>query len=65
MTKAERHYVQLYRKQDPTRPINECYWDAKRHIHFKETLRQQVEEHKRRSRAAKKAWKKRRADAKA
>jgi hypothetical protein len=63
MTKAERHYTTLFRKQRPDRGILECFWDAKRHIHFRATLSADVKAHAKRSKAAKKAWKTRRANA--
>lgn len=63
MTKAERHFTTLFRKERPDRGILECFWDAKRHIHFRETLRATVKASANRSKAAKKAWKTRRARA--
>ena len=38
-----------------------AYWAARRHVHFTETLKKDLATHKRRSRAAKKAWAKRKA----
>ncbi len=61
MNAQERHYTKLFRQQRPDRGWNACYWDAKRHIYFREELAKRVNEHKRRSKAAKKAWAKRRA----
>lgn len=63
MTSAERHYTMLFRQQRPTTPILTCYWDAKRHIHFRAKLSASVKDHAKRSKAAKKAWKTRRANA--
>lgn len=42
-------------------PALAAWFSAKRTIHFRETLRRDVQDHKRRSRAAKKAWKVRKA----
>lgn len=63
MTKTERHFTQLFRQQHPDRPMVECFWDAKRHIHFRETLRASLADHAKRSRAAKKAARTRRLNA--
>lgn len=38
-----------------------AYWSARRHFHFVKTLRENLKAHKRRSKAARKGWKKRRA----
>jgi hypothetical protein len=61
MTAAERHYTLQFRAAHPERPILECYWDARRHINFRERLSASVKEHAKRSKAAKKAWKSRKA----
>lgn len=63
MTKTERNLVVAMRKRDPNRSISECYWNAKRSIHFRETLAATNRAYKKRSKAAKKAWKTRRANA--
>lgn len=63
MTPDVRHYVVLYRRENPARPINECYWAARRHVHFHATLKASVAAHAKRSKAAKKAWKTRKAGA--
>ncbi len=61
MTKQERAWVLQLRRENPDRGFNDLLWDAKRHLHFRATLHASVAEHKRRSRAAKKAWKARKA----
>jgi hypothetical protein len=34
MTPAVRHYTMLFRQREPNRPMLECYWMARRHVHF-------------------------------
>ncbi len=60
MTPQVLHYTKLFRAESG-RPILECYENARRHVHFMKTLSESVRAHKKRSRAAKKAWAKRRA----
>ena len=62
MTKTERHFTLLFRAQRPDTPILTCFWDAKRHIHFRQTLSADIKATAKRSKAAKKAWKTRRAN---
>lgn len=38
-----------------------AYWAARRHVHFMDRMKKDIDTHKRRSRAAKKAWAKRKA----
>jgi hypothetical protein len=61
MTPAERAYTQHFRRENPERPILECYWSARRHIHFMATMKRDLALTAKRSRAAKKAWKTRKA----
>ena len=61
MTAQERNIIQHFRKTRPDRGMTECYWDAKRHIHFVKTFTDDMKARERRSKAAKKAWKARRA----
>ena len=63
MTKAERHYTLLFRRERPDRGMLECFYDAKRHIHFRKTLSADIAAHKRRSRASRQGWKTRKASA--
>ena len=63
MTKAERYYTLLFRAQRPNRGMLECFHDAKRHIHFRETLSADVKAGKKRAAGARKGWKTRRAAA--
>jgi hypothetical protein len=60
MTQAERQRTLWNRKANPDRGMQECFWDARRSLHFAKTLAADVKSHKRRSAAAKKAWKARR-----
>jgi len=60
MTPAVRHYTVLFRKENPSRPILECYHDARRHAHFMDTMHRDAKAHKARSVAAKRGWKNRR-----
>lgn len=53
MTKTERHYTLLFRQSG--RGMQECFHDARRHIHFITTLKASVAQHAKRSKAAKKA----------
>lgn len=53
MTTTERHYTLLFRRENPSRPILECYLAAKRRIHFRRELSSSVKTHKRRAKAAK------------
>ncbi len=62
MTPAERHHT-LRIRAATSQPILTCFWDAKRHIHFVTTLRADIKASAKRSKAAKKAWKTRRANA--
>lgn len=62
MTPSIRAAVIQARKAHPDRPIAVCYWDARRHAHFVERLSAQVAADKRRSKAAHKGWKTRRAN---
>lgn len=62
MSPEVRHYTTLYRRQRPDQPILTCYWDARRTVHFRETLAADIKAHKKRSKAAKKAWKTRKAN---
>jgi hypothetical protein len=39
----------------------DCYWSARRHVHFMATMKADQQAFTKRSRAAKKAWKMRRA----
>lgn len=61
MTQTERHFTLLFRSQRPDRGMLACFHDARRHVHFRATLSADVKAHAKRSRAAKKAWKTRRA----
>lgn len=61
MTKTERERTLLNRRRNPERGMQECFWDAKRSLHFAKMLSADVRAHKRRSTSAKKAWKTRRA----
>jgi len=63
MTKAERHYTMFYRKERPDRTMTECYWDARRRVHFVATFTADMKAHAKRSKAAKAAWKRRKAAA--
>lgn len=65
MTSAERHYTLLFRAQRPDLGMQQCFHDARRHISFKKRLEADVAAHARRSKAAKKAWRVRKAAAKA
>ena len=55
-----RHYTKLFRAQRSDCPIQECYWDARRHEHFMRTVKANLAKAAKRSRAAKKAAKTRR-----
>lgn len=59
MTSAERHHT-LRIRAATGQPMLQCFWDAKRHIHFRASLSASIKEHAKRSKAAKKAWKTRR-----
>lgn len=61
MTPDIRAAVIADRRANPAKPILTCYWDARRWKHFRATLKADVAAYKKRSRAAKKAWKTRRA----
>jgi hypothetical protein len=61
MTPSIRRAVIAKRKERPDLPILTAYWDARRHEHFMETLSARVASGKRRSKAAKAAWKRRKA----
>lgn len=61
MTKEERVRTLELRRRNPTRGMQQCYWDAKGTIHFRKTLAADVKSYKRRSAAAKKAWRVRKA----
>lgn len=63
MTSEERHHTLRFRAERPDTPILTCFWDAKRHIHFCKTLSADIKAHAKRSKAAKKAWKTRKANA--
>lgn len=63
MTKEERQRTIWNRQAHPDRSITQCFWDAKRTIHFRKTMKEDIAAHKRRSIAAKKAWKNRKANA--
>lgn len=63
MTPAVRHYVLQFRAANPARPMLDCYWSAMRHVHFRATLSADIKAHAKRSKAAKKAWKARKARA--
>lgn len=60
MTPAVLHYYRQFRA-NLTVPAEQAYWDARRHVNFRERLKLMVNEGNRRSRAAKKGWKNRRA----
>jgi hypothetical protein len=62
MTPTERHHT-LRIRAATGQPILTCFWDAKRHIHFVTTLRADIKASAKRSKAAKKAWKTRKANA--
>jgi len=61
MTNAERHFTLLFRSQRPDQGMQQCFHDARRHVHFRATLKADVKAFNKRSKAAKKAWKKRKA----
>jgi hypothetical protein len=61
MTPSIRAAVIQRRIDRPDVPIQTAYWDARRHEHFVTTLRASIASTKRRSKAAKAAWKRRRA----
>lgn len=61
MTPAVRYYTLQFRAANPARPMSDCYWSAMRHVHFRATLSADIKASKKRSAAAKKAWKTRRA----
>lgn len=61
MKASIRQAVIATRKAHPDRPILTCYWDARRWEHFRATLKADVAAHKKRSKAAKRGWKARRA----
>jgi hypothetical protein len=61
MTPAVRHYTQLFRRDNPDRPILDCFLSARRHAHFMATMKRDLSLSAKRSRAAKKAWKTRKA----
>ena len=61
MNKAVRHHTLRIRAANPNMPMLDCYWSARRHVHFVATLKQDLKDHKRRSKAAKKGWKARKA----
>lgn len=63
MTREERHHTLRIRRERPDQPMLTCFWDAKRHIHFVTTLRADLKASAKRSKAAKKAWKTRKARA--
>ena len=53
------HYYRKFRAEGL--PAEQAYMDAKRHLNFRKRLAKMVAEGNRRSRAAKKGWKKRKA----
>jgi hypothetical protein len=61
MTPEVRHYTQLFRARESTRPILDCYWMARSHVHFLKTTKADLAKWRNRQRAAKRGWKKRRA----
>lgn len=61
MTKTERRQVQERRRENPNRGIVDTYNDVRRWNFFRADLSARVKADKRRSRAAKKGWKTRRA----
>jgi hypothetical protein len=63
MTPSIRAAVIQTRKTQPDVPILTAYWDARRSAHFREWLSAQVKTDKRRSKAARKGWKTRKANA--
>lgn len=60
MTTALAHYYRLYRAQNPRMTALDAYWSARRQIHFRAVMAADLAAHKRRSAAAKRAWKTRR-----
>ena len=65
MTPAERHAMTHYYKQFRSDHCGAlaAWLSAKRHIHFRKTLTEDIKAYQKRSKAAKKAWKTRRANA--
>lgn len=60
---AVAHYYHQIRATRPDITALDAYWSAKRTVHFRATLAADVADHKKRSKAAKKAWKTRRTKA--
>jgi len=63
MTPSIRAAVIQTRRNRPDLPILTAYWDARRHESFRERLSAAVAADKRRSKAARKGWKTRKANA--
>lgn len=63
MTPDVRYYTLYFRRENPARPLLDCYNAARRHVHFRATLAADVKAHAKRSKAAKNAWKTRKARA--
>lgn len=63
---AARHYYRRFRAHDGEafyRTAEAAWNSARSHVHFRERLAKDVADHKKRSKAAKAAWKRRRAAA--
>jgi hypothetical protein len=61
MNTAVAHYYRKFRANNPLYPAAAAYQSARSFVYFRERLAKDVADHKKRSRAAKKAWKVRKA----